>query len=88
VGLDIRSLEKVAIKKMNLKDNYEEDLITEVDMMNSLRHPNIVRYIASYKVGDFVWVIMEFMSGGSLTDILELHKFFRHYRRVYCQNYA
>jgi len=75
VGLDIRSLEKVAIKKMNLKDNYEEDLITEVDMMNTLKHPNIVRYIASYKVGEFVWVVMEFMSGGSLTDILELHKY-------------
>jgi len=60
---------------MNLKDNYEEDLITEVDMMNSLKHPNIVRYISSYKVGDFLWVVMEFMGGGSLTDILELHKF-------------
>jgi len=75
VGLDIRTLEKVAIKKMNLKENYEEDLITEVDMMNTLRHPNIVRYISSYRVGDFLWVVMEFMGGGSLTDILELHKF-------------
>jgi len=75
VGLDIRTLEKVAIKKMNLKENYEEDLITEVDMMNSLRHPNIVKYISSYRVGDFLWVVMEFMGGGSLTDILEFHKF-------------
>jgi len=74
VGLDIRSLEKVAIKKMDLNENYEEDLISEVDMMDTLKHPNIVRYISSYKVDTDLWVVMEFMGGGSLTDILELHK--------------
>jgi len=74
VGLDIRSLEKVAIKKMDLKENYEEDVITEVDMMNTLRHPNVVKYISAYRVQDFLWIIMEFMGGGSLTDILDLHK--------------
>jgi len=73
-GLDIRSLEKVAIKKMDLTENYEEDLITEVDMMDTLKHPNIVRYISSFKVENELWVVMEFMGGGSLTDILELHK--------------
>lgn len=30
VGTDIRTLEKVAIKKMNLQDNYEEDVVTEI----------------------------------------------------------
>jgi len=59
---------------MNLAENYEEDLITEVAMMDSLKHPNIVKYISCFKVQTELWVIMEFMGGGSLTDILELHK--------------
>jgi len=59
---------------MDLKENYEEDLITEVDMMNTLRHPNIVKFLSAYRVEGDLWVVMEFMGGGSLTDILELHK--------------
>jgi len=75
VGLDIRSLEKVAIKKMNLEENYEDDLITEINMMATLAHPNIVKYIGAYKVNaNQLWVIMEFMGGGNLTEILDLHK--------------
>uniref|UniRef100_A0A6B2LBC7 Protein kinase domain-containing protein n=1 Tax=Arcella intermedia TaxID=1963864 RepID=A0A6B2LBC7_9EUKA len=65
--------EKVAVKIMALDNNYEEDLITEIDMMNTLKHPNIVKYLSSYKVGNDLWVVMEFMGGGNLTSILELH---------------
>jgi len=74
VGLDIRSLEKVAIKKMDLSQNYEDDLITEINMMATLTHPNIVKFIAAYKLQSELWVVMEFMGGGNLTEILELHK--------------
>lgn len=77
VGTDRRSLDKVAIKKMDLNDNYEEDLITEIQMMQSSKHDNIVRYIDSYKWGDDLWVVMEYMTGGSLTEILEQFKHIR-----------
>jgi hypothetical protein len=77
VGTDRRSLDKVAIKKMDLNDNYEEDLITEIQMMQSSKHDNIVRYIDSYKWGDDLWVVMEYMGGGSLTEILEQFKHIR-----------
>jgi len=73
-GLDIYTLEKVAIKKMNMADNYEEDVISEINMMATFAHPNIVKYIGSYKVSNELWVVMEFMGGGNLTEILELHK--------------
>lgn len=39
--------------------------------MKSCRHTNIVEYLETFKVGKQVWVVMEFMGGGSLTDILE-----------------
>jgi serine/threonine protein kinase len=42
---------------MNIEDNYEEDLISEIGMMKTLQHPNIVRYLASYLVGSGqIWV--------------------------------
>ena len=71
-ALDIRTLEKAAVKTMNLDDNYEEDLITEIAMMKTLSHANIVKYIDSYIVKHQLWVVMEFMGAGCLTDILEL----------------
>jgi len=74
VATDVRTLEKVALKKMNLDDNYEEDLITEIQMMQTLKHQNIVDYIDAYKWKNDLWVVMEFMGGGSLTEILELYK--------------
>jgi serine/threonine protein kinase len=55
-ALDIRSLEKVAVKTMDLNDNYEEDLVMEIAMMKTLSHPNIVKYIDSYIVKDKLWV--------------------------------
>jgi len=70
--LDIRNFEKVAVKVMDLKENYEEDLVSEIEMMKTSPHPNIVRYIDSFIVKDKIWVAMEFMSGGTLTDILDV----------------
>eukprot|EP01130_Rhizamoeba_saxonica_P003353 TRINITY_DN1420_c0_g1_i2.p1 TRINITY_DN1420_c0_g1~~TRINITY_DN1420_c0_g1_i2.p1 ORF type:complete len:298 (+),score=75.61 TRINITY_DN1420_c0_g1_i2:672-1565(+) len=72
-GLDVRTLETVAIKKMDLADNYEEDLVSEISMMNSFRHKNIVSYHKTFHFDEALWVVMEFMDGGSLTEILELH---------------
>lgn len=41
---------------MDLNENYEADLATEIIMMKSLTHNNIVRYIDSCIVGDKLWV--------------------------------
>jgi len=71
-ALDIRTLEKVALKTMSLEDNFEQDLVSEIAMMKTLAHPNIVKYLDSYIVGNQLWVVMEFMGAGCLTDLLEL----------------
>ena len=39
-------------------------LITEISIMKSSHHENIVDYIASYIVEEQLWVVMEFMGGG------------------------
>lgn len=38
--------------------------------MRDYPHPNIVEMHASYLVGDELWVVMEYMAGGALTDIV------------------
>jgi serine/threonine protein kinase len=64
----------VAIKQMNLAAQQKNMklLLTEIDIMKNSNHKNIVHYFDSYTVDDkLLWVVMEFMAGGCLTDILE-----------------
>lgn len=45
-------------------------LILSQVIMRDYPHPNIVEMHASYLVGDELWVVMEYMAGGALTDIV------------------
>lgn len=61
----------VAIKQMNLEQQPKQDLIiNEILVMKESRHPNIVNYIDSFLVRGDLWVCMEYMEGGSLTDVV------------------
>lgn len=56
---------------MNLEKQPKQDLIiNEILVMRSSRHKNIVNFIDSYLWKGDLWVIMEYMEGGSLTDIV------------------
>lgn len=61
----------VAIKQMNLEQQPKKELIiNEILVMKGSRHPNIVNFIDSYLLKGDLWVIMEYMEGGSLTEIV------------------
>jgi tRNA A-37 threonylcarbamoyl transferase component Bud32 len=68
---ECEALGEVAVKKCNLKQARIADLQTEIQMMKMTQHPNLVRYIDTYKRAENkLWIIMEFMDAGSLTDLL------------------
>ena len=42
--------------------------------MRDYHHPNIVNMFSSYLVRDELWVVMEYLEGGALTDIISHSK--------------
>ncbi|GAM24236.1 hypothetical protein SAMD00019534_074110 [Acytostelium subglobosum LB1] len=66
-----RNNQTIAIKKMKLKAQNLKTVINEIGMMKNSNHLNIVQYIDSYIVADELWVAMEYMGGGCLTEVLD-----------------
>lgn len=64
--------EVVAVKRMAFKSQPKKEmLLTEIKVMQQYKHKNLVNYIDSYLVGaDDLWVIMDFLNGGNLTDVV------------------
>ncbi|KAJ3074139.1 Serine/threonine-protein kinase PAK 3 [Podochytrium sp. JEL0797] len=63
----------VAVKHMDLRSQPRKDLVLgEILIMKELHHPNLVSYINSYCVSNFLWIVLEYVDGRMLTDLLSL----------------
>ncbi|XP_063682735.1 serine/threonine-protein kinase PAK 6-like isoform X2 [Bolinopsis microptera] len=62
---------RLAVKKMNLHRQQKRDLLVNEVSVGSLQHRNIVQTYSTHLVGEELWVLMEPLDGGSLTQIVE-----------------
>ena len=74
-GLDRQTGEKVAIKQLQVDAFGEEAdslqrFLREGDALRALHHPNIVRIVATVEDAERHYLVMEYVPGGSLGDLL------------------
>ena len=65
------SSEIVAVKIINFKNQKRKDLIiSEIEVMQEMHCENIVNYIECYVYKKDLWIVMELLDFGALTDIV------------------
>ncbi|XP_032593703.1 serine/threonine-protein kinase PAK 2 [Drosophila grimshawi] len=73
IASDNQSESQVAVKTIEMKNQSSKDLIlTEIRVLKDFNHKNLVNFLDAYLLEpeDQLWVIMEYMDGGPLTDVV------------------
>jgi p21-activated kinase 1 len=70
-ALTVGTNARVAVKRVNLVDHPKKRLIiNEIQVLKKHSHKNIVGYIDSYLWKGEIWIVMEYMAGGNLAEVV------------------
>ncbi|GAB2284489.1 hypothetical protein Dimus_018942 [Dionaea muscipula] len=73
-GFDNELNKEVAIKVIDLEESEDdiEDIQKEISVLSACRSPYITEYYGSYVNQTKLWIIMEYMAGGSVADLVSI----------------
>src|ERR1700760_5194712 len=72
-SVEKRTHKAVAIKIIDVENAEDEvdDIIQEISILSELNSPYVTKYYGSYLKGSDLWIVMEFCSGGSCSDLMK-----------------
>jgi serine/threonine protein kinase len=70
VGMNTKKGTLMAVKRFHMEGSVKADISTEIELLRSLKHDNIVRYLGAEMDSKTLHIFQEWVPGGSVSSLL------------------